>query len=522
MLNSIFKKFFFKKEEISVLNEIQLEKMEFSVHKTKGKVLIDIPDSANELAEQLTFAKYFYKTYGLNPVIYYPSIHILSSINVKSVVKYIFFPFMRGQRISKFYGLKNGLDHRVLGFKERKRAVYQAKLFWDIITNKDTLIKFKIGEVNIGIAVYDTYLRAYSKETVKIDDIRLYEIFKQAILIYYSIEKYFDKNNDIQTIVLGHAVYINWKILSDYAVSKGIDVYVSYNSRFPPLHNVNKNRGLQTIDHMGLYTDFQSLEKYEQQNGLIKGEEFLKNRLSGVIDDGINYMADSAYANNKDNIVLPLNSSKKTIYIMLHSFFDSPHIYKDMVFPDFYEWCLQTFEFMQRTKMYEKYNIVVKPHPNRIEGEDSIIDQLVKNYPFITCLNGDESNKKIIDSKPSAILTVYGTVTAEFSFVGIPVITCGDNPTSSFNFSFQANNKEEYFNLLTNVDKLTVTDEMKKEVSIFAYMYFLHQPTVSFSEYPFKRFSRRIHGGEFIKRINNFSYNKFKMIVDNSLIKIQS
>lgn len=516
---SILDKFFFKKNEGEVIKEIQLKKNEFAMQKTKGEVLIDIPDTANELAEQLAFAKYFYETNGLSPVIYYPSIHVLSSMSMLSILKYILSPFSRGQRISRYYGLQSGLDHRVLNFKERNYAIKQADFFWTTINSKESLINFKKDEVNIGIAVYDNYLRLYSKETVDMTDVRLYEVFKQAILIYYTIEKFLNKHNDIKAVVLGHAVYVNWKILSDYAISKGIDVYVSYNSRFPPLHYLNKNRGLQTIDHSNLYTDYLSLEKGEQKDGYKKGEEFFRNRLSGAIDDGIIYMADSAYGTKKDNEDLPLDSSKKTIYIMLHSFFDSPHIYKDMVFPDFYEWCRQTFEFMQATHMYEEYNIVVKPHPNRIEGEDDIIEGLVRQYPFIISLNGSESNNKIIDSEPSAILTVYGTVAAEFSFVGIPVITCGDNPGSSFNFSFQARNKEEYFDLLTNIDNLSVTDEMKKEVCIFAYMYFLHQPKVSFSEYPFKRFSRRIHSGAFVKRIHGFSYNKFKKMVDDALLE---
>lgn len=513
----ILNKFFFSKDENEVIKEIQLQKGEFAAKKTKGKILIDIPDTANELAEQLAFAKYFYKTYDLNPVIYYPSIHILSSTNIISIFKYILSPFSRGQCISRYYGLQNGLDHRILSFDERKQAIGEAAFLWESINSKDTLINFKKNEVNIGIAVYDTYLRLYSKATVDINDARLYEVFKQAILIFYSIEKYFNKHKDIQVIVLGHAVYINWKILSDYAVSKGIDVYVSYNSRFPPLHYLNKNRGLQTIDHTNLYTDFLSLDKQEQKDGYSKGEEFFRNRLLGAIDDGISYMADSAYGTKKNNKDLPLNTSKKNIYIMLHSFFDSPHIYKDMVFPDFYEWCTQTLEFMQTTHMYKKYNIVVKPHPNRIEGEDDIIETLKQQYPFIICLNGNESNNRIIDSEPSAILTVYGTVAAEFSFAGIPVITCGDNPGSSFDFSFEAKNKKEYFNFITNVDNLSVTDQMKKEVNIFAYMYFLHQPKVSFSEYPFKRFSRKLHSKGFVKRVDRFSYERFKKMVDNSL-----
>ncbi len=515
---NILNKFVFTKSEVETMKKIDWEKDELANYRNKGIVLIDIPNQVNELVEQITYAKYFSDKFNLSPRIYYPSIHILSLKGLGSFMKYHLLPYTRGQRIARKYNIQDGLDHRVLNTKEAKQASLDAEEFWGLIKNKDDLIKYSIDEVNIGIATYDSYLRIYSKATVDMRDNRLFISFKEAIIIFYSIKKYFNDHN-VRKVILGHAVYNNWKILSDYAVSKGIDVYVTYNSRLPPMHHVNENRGLQTINHMNLKKEFSSLDTNTQDIGYNKGFEFFSNRLAGKIDDGIAYMNISAYGNKELGFESFLDSSKDSIFIMLHSFYDSPHGYKEMVFPDFFEWCTRTFEFIQNNQIQHKYNIILKPHPNRIEGEDEIIEELIKRFSFLKCLNGKENNNTIIESNPKVILTVYGTVIAEFTFAGIPVIACGDNPTSSFDIAFEAHNEKEYYDLLTRIEDLKVTEKMKKEVCAFAYMYFIHDAVISFSDYPFKRSRTRDKKINSKNRIEKFKYSKFKQIIDDYFLR---
>ena len=188
-----------------------------------------------------------------------------------------------------------------------------------------------------------------------------------------------------------------------------------------------------------------------------------------------------------------------------------------MIFPDFYEWCEETFKYIREKKLYEKYNFFIKPHPNRLSGEDGIINAFKKEYPFLNVLSGFENNISIIKSKPKAIITVYGTIASEFTFAKIPVISCGDNPTSSFNITYEAKTKKEYFSLIENAEKLFVTEEMVNKTCAFAYMYFLKKSIISFEKYPFKRYKRGCDTKECNIRIKNYEYNSFKKILDKYL-----
>ena len=72
-------------------------------------------------------------------------------------------------------------------------------------------------------------------------------------------------------------------------------------------------------------------------------------------------------------------------------------------------------------------------------------------------------------------VTVYGTVASEMAFMGIPTISCGDNPHVCFDFCHTAQTQQEYAQLLINYRNLPGTpSEMRTESCIFHYMHNMH------------------------------------------------
>ena len=66
------------------------------------------------------------------------------------------------------------------------------------------------------------------------------------------------------------------------------------------------------------------------------GKEIINKRLSGDYDDNLPYIKISQY-NKNINSIIKFDSNKEKVFLLSHCFFDNPHKYIWMLFPDFYE-----------------------------------------------------------------------------------------------------------------------------------------------------------------------------------------
>lgn len=512
MLTS-FKHTYLNAQERKAYRKVQRELTVAQVDGEAPEVLIDISDTMCECIEQLAFARYFSERFGLKPTTYLPgftpkrrALHRLlgSSTN---------FLLSRGYRLARSHGLHHGFDAGIVDDAILNTAAAGASKFFSTVRSKEDVLGYEALGVKIGIAIYDTYLREFMEATVQLDTPRFRAVANEAFIILHATAEYFMRHQ-VKMVVLGHCVYNNWKILSDYAQTQNAQVFVTYNSRSIPLHDVNANRGLQTTDHTGYKGAFLRLAPDVQERARAAGGDLLARRVSGELDPGISYMSSSAYAGSVT--ALPaVSPGKKAIVIMLHSFFDSPHMYEKMVFPDFLEWVHQTLDACSSDEVRSRNEVFVKPHPNRFAAEDALIADILAQYPFAKLLAAETSNGAIAALGPACILTVHGSVAAEFSYLGVPVITCGDNPCSSFGFTFEARTKEEYAGLVRNSDMLKLSPEQRAEVGEFMFMHYLHnQPPLR--SYPFERHAP--HGRkESHERIGDLCFTDFCQIVDAKL-----
>ncbi|MFT4906446.1 MAG: hypothetical protein ACI978_000511 [Oleispira sp.] len=426
---------------------------------TSGVVLMDVLPHHSFIFQTYKYYRYFLLNRGLKPVCILPI-----DVGVVSKVKSFIFPISSVGKLYKAIGFTEVITF--ISYGDRSELNRLADEIFKGLNNKSDVLNIKFNDVLVGDLIYDTYLRKLSVATVDINDEYLKHLIELSLLIYNKVNSYLLANN-VQFIVISHAVYIQYGILARCGARDNINTFVvSKPSKvFCP---ITKSHYFQTSDH-SLYREvFITLDSKESR--LEKARDMLVSRLSGEIDAGISYMKKSAYSNDIDNNKKSIKSSNKNkVLIMLHCFFDSPHIYNNMVFEDFYEWILCTLNNID----YDVNDVYIKPHPNGINGNDEIIEELKKLYPIANFLDKKISNKQILDDGIDCLITVYGTVSYEFAYQGVTVITVGDNPTSAYDFTLEAKSREEYMCILDNLPNLQVNVN-KSDIEEFVYMHYFH------------------------------------------------
>ncbi|MDA9370994.1 hypothetical protein N9R49_02205 [Gammaproteobacteria bacterium] len=330
--------------------------------------------------------------------------------------------------------------------------------------SKRELLEYKYEGILFGDLVYDTYLRSYAEPTVDLDDHRLKLVLINALDIYFSINDYYD-NHNVKKVILSHSVYIQYGLVARVALSKNIDVY-----NFPWESIVHK----LTLDHPTPHVNHLMHRKYfakkdNQSDLLQRAKDVLEKRLSGSIDPGIAYMKKSAYEQSNDYKKVFLHDGRPKVVLMLHCFYDAPHIFKTKVFEDFYEWVTFIFDLVPDMNI----DFVVKPHPNAKPLNERILKDIQLIYPKVRFLDDSISSVDIIKDGAEFMLTVYGTAVHEFAYQDITVLTAGDHPAAAYSFSVNSISKEEFKENLLNIRDINLQID-KNEILEFFYMQYLN------------------------------------------------
>lgn len=332
------------------------------------------------------------------------------------------------------------------------------------LNSKDDILNIKVDEILIGDLIYDSYLRFKPEASVNIKDKYLCIVIWQALRNIDVAKKYF-KRDKPKILLTSYSTYIQHGITVRIALSFGTKVY-----SFGNFKEFGKELTFEdyyhTVNCDDYYDNFSTLK--DKTLLLKKAETALTKRLHGYKDLATAYMKKSAYIVDKK---LDMPDVKDKVVVFLHDFFDSPHIYGDMVFPDFLTWVETTIE------IFEENNIpfILKPHPNQIDDSAKVIKRLKKRYPNLQFVSPKITNRQLVDGGIKLGVSVYGTVAHELVYMGVPIVLCGKNPHSSFNFIFEAKSLNEYNNLLQNYLNLSIGKEKKYEVEAFYFMHNMNQ-----------------------------------------------
>lgn len=465
--DSKIKKFYQKLitlKELLFLTSPEKSFINFSKNKWKN-IPKPSPNNPHILVDQMFYDIYIWELsyitnflknkYSLN------SKHFHFIAREKKFLHYFFTFFRRFSKINAIYnsfGSSYGLGQTYY----KKSDDICANLNFE---SKRELLEYEIDGILVGDLIYDTYLRTFEAPTVDLSDPRLKTILLNAHDIFFSCQKYLDEEN-VQKIIVSHAVYIQYGILARLALSKGIDVYNPLWERV--LKKLSPDHFVPSPRHH-LYPEiFKSLDnKISLKN---EAKQILESRLRGEVDRGIAYMEKSSFGEQNTNAKrVFLNNGYPKIAMMLHCFYDAPHIYRYMIFEDFYEWVELVFSTIGDMNV----DFIVKPHPNAKPYNKGIIEDLLVKHPHIRLIDKNTSNSQIISEGVELILTVYGTAAHEFSYQGINVLVAGDHPGAEYNFVHQPTNKTEFENCLRNPRDIKINID-KSEIEEFFYMHYLY------------------------------------------------
>tara|TARA_B100001063_G_scaffold88244_1_gene82091 strand:+ start:7314 stop:8897 length:1584 start_codon:yes stop_codon:yes gene_type:complete len=385
-----------------------------------------------------------------------------------------------------------------------KYFVKAYKIFANL-KDKHDLLSLIINEVKVGDLIYDSYLRFKPASTVDIRDLYLIIVIWQCIRNIEMTNKYFVQNKP-KVLLTSYSSYIQHGIAVRIAMKFDTKVY-SFGNNQSIAKELTINDIYHTANFNSYKNNFELFSREDKEIYLEESKTALDNRIKGMKDISTSYMKESAYKIS-DDIKIP--NVKNHIVIFLHDFFDSPHIYGDMVFPDFLEWIEFTINLLEK----ENIPYSLKPHPNQIGDSEKVIKMLKVEYPKANFISSKITNKQLVNAGMCTGISVYGTVAYELVYMNIPVILCGENPHSSYNFVYEAKNEKEYVSYIKNHRNLKLNKKSKEEVLSFYYMHNLNKSRSEIRSLDyissFRNYSNenRLDFNEYKSFLGNFEKNK--------------
>ena len=419
---------------------------------------------------------------------WYPSIYLwtymtnLLSKKINADIKYYYFDFYQSKAgksiffIKKLINIYNsfnatkGLTEYDFEYSQKDYSKFK-KEFNKIITKKN-LINYRFEGLKIGELIYDSYIRTTLEPTVNLNDERLKNIFFRSLKIFIEVKKFF-KENSVRCVVPSHLCYMSYGIICKIALANKI-----------PVIKVRSDKGGQVsfrllkVDKWNLnepaFYDykktFSKMSVAEKKSGIAIGKNILQSRTSGSFDKYLPYIEKSQFHQKPliKNIKKKIESNKEKIIIFLHCFYDYPHRFRSMIFPDFFEHALY---FMKKSKLLDKYEWYYKPHPHSLVGHSNIHKIMLKDFPNIIQLDKRVSHREIIKLNPKCIITNHGSVAHEYAAFNIPCINTGDNHQINYDFCINVSSEKELERIMNNLDQCTKKLKIdKKEIYEFLFM----------------------------------------------------
>ena len=340
-------------------------------------------------------------------------------------------------------------------FYEQPKKKYKIQSIFKKIKNKNDLLLLKIDGVLIGDLIYDSYLRYQGKPTIDINSSDFKRFLKQSLYYYYFCKNLFKKYN-IKSVILSHTVYLP-AILGRLAIKNKASFYCTAIG-----HCVRVGEDYLYNENFKYYKKILNEIQFQNFNkALEKSKIDLKKKLSGKITARNENLKKSAWSGRINRNIIKKDNKIK-ILVATHCFFDSPHVFGNFLFNDFYEW----MEYLGKVSEKTNYSWYIKPHPNKIYKSinESLIDKFVNKYKKFNLLERDISHYSFVKNV-DYILTIHGNIGEEYALFDMPVINAHKSGRfSEYKFNLNPKNFSQYNKLLMNLKKNIKFKTNKKEI----------------------------------------------------------
>lgn len=323
--------------------------------------------------------------------------------------------------------------------------------------------ELRINGVQVHDLINDSYLRFRPAAHFDIRDPFVLRLIWQSYRDVRRADRYFGRARPLLYLT-SYSTYIE----------HGIPVRVALRHQIPVISFGNFNRLAKQLTLADWYHS-PSTDHYRAEFARLSGPEtrleeaeaHLNARLEGHIDAAMSYMRASAYASGQTDIP-DVNGA---VIVFMHDFYDSPHVYPDLVFDDFWSWVCCTIETLKSAGIA----FLLKPHPNQISLSDAATVKLRQRYPDVRFLPSDVNNVQLAKAGIRCGVTMYGSVAHELAYLGIPSIACAKHVHHAFDFCRTARTRDEYIAYLRTPEVMPIeVSEMRKQALMFYYMHNLH------------------------------------------------
>lgn len=367
----------------------------------------------------------------------------------------------------KAIGIKKIIFTRTV---DQKKSSEIYKAVYKNINSKEDIMNIKINNLRIGEFIYDQYLRQFDKITID------YKSKEFRLALAESINKFLFwddcfSNHDIKSLVVTHTTYLTGMIVQ-IAIDKKIPVYCVGNNVSVYL---NKKFNRKYTGYNSYINVFNGFPKKNQKKYILIAKKKLLERFQGKKDIRLlqNTHSDVAFGKSQNKIHDLNKDSKVKILVAAHCFTDSPHVFGDNLFVDFYEWV----DYLGRVSEKTNYSWYIKLHPSHYDGNLKHFNKFKKKYKRLNILPKNINHNDLIAHGIDCVLTVFGTIGHEYPLFGIPVVNASvNNPHNKYDFNHTPNNLKEYNNILLNlhkIGKLKMNKKIKNDMYKFFYLYSL-------------------------------------------------
>jgi hypothetical protein len=373
---------------------------------------------------------------------------------------------LTAQWIRAFRPAADRVGYRSLSFSHPVRDLldrFQSHASWRRLRTVANFSAIKILDVPAGDLIIDSYLRFRPSARFDVTDPFVARIIWQVYRDVRRARAYFRRRRP-RLYLTSYSTYIEHGIAARVALQENIRV-CSFGSFVQFGKQLALSDWFHTPDTSGYRSSFQALDRQEER--LAEAERHLRARLSGHLDIATSYMSVSAYAPNSE----PVPDVAGATVVFLHDFYDSPHVYDQLIFEDFWAWICCTIEELQKAGR----KFFLKPHPNQISLSGEVLNQLRRKYPRAPMLSARIGNVQLAEAGMICGVTVYGTVSHELAFLGIPTIACARHPHHAFDFCRTAADQQQYRAFLSTPECMPVARlEMRRQALEFYYMHNLY------------------------------------------------
>lgn len=347
----------------------------------------------------------------------------------------------------------------------------------------------------IGIWAAKTYYNNYLISNKKCFDKQEEKIFRDlvynVIIICIASEKAIDLiKPDI--IYSNDSFYYPYIILEVIAKKKNIPFYNAYGYR-KDTYSYAKNEATLNFPLSDAWTTFSKKNLAYAEERFI--DSYIQNRKYGK-DMMINTANPQMCIDelNKKSIYGKIDINKKTALMATNITWDAAALFRETIFESIQEWVLNTIEYFEQN---EQWQLIIRCHPAEIakilpQAQERISELVLNKYnnklPSNIILVDSDAPISIYDLLPYVSLGIVYTTTAglEMSCMGIPVITVGQAPYRGKGFTFEPQDKEDYYQKIEDVlrknEKIENIELLaKKFLLLYYFVYMLPNPFYEYS-----------------------------------------